>query len=168
MVPKFFIIILLLGINNICLGQESSLARKMELKVLHSNCIGRSLRFNASGNKGDKNVIQLKYLGSVQTKDNVIYKIVTWARIWGTNFHTTGVIELFDVNNKYIGKYVLGNIYDLPSKIEKNNLIFINKLKSGCEKNLVTKINFETGIPQSIFLKCRGEEGDIYSFEATR
>ncbi|MGF7231141.1 hypothetical protein [Arachidicoccus sp.] len=135
----------------------------MELKVLSNNKIGKIFCFNVSKKKDEKNVVQLKYIGRVHTNTHISYKILTWARVSGKNYHTTGVIELFDTNNNYVGKYVLGDMSDLPEKIEGNNLIFANKNKENCDKSLVTKVSFDS-IPKNIFIKCEGDEGDVYSY----
>lgn len=54
-------------------------------------------------------------------------------------------------------------MFDLPSKIEGNNLIFTNKNKENCDKSFVTKISFDS-IPQNIFIKCKGDDEDVYSY----
>ncbi|MGH2644842.1 MAG: hypothetical protein ACRDE2_12890 [Chitinophagaceae bacterium] len=149
----------------IAFGQDSTLTRSMELKVLIKNQIGKDFSFNMANNKNEKNLLQLKYLGLLETDNHSMYKVLTWTRIWGSNFHTTGVILIFDENNKYIGKYILGGKNDLPYKIQKNNLVFSNKNKCNCDPSIITRVNFRKGIPSIIFLKCKGEKGDLYSFE---
>jgi len=56
---------------------------------------------------------------------------------------------------------VLGAINDLPVKLDCNKLLFDNKQKIDCDQSIMTKIDFET-IPKDIFLKCNGDQGDIY------
>lgn len=111
----------------------------------------------------------VKFIGQVRTKTHINYKVLLSARIWGKNYHTTGVIFLYDTSNKYVGKYVLGDMFDLPSKIENNKLIFMNEVKnSDCDSNIITEISFDDGIPSKIFLKCKGEYyRGVYSFTSS-
>ena len=164
---KYFyglIFFFLLSITLDVFGQDSATTRKMELNVLSRNKLGKIFSFNVSKYKDERNIVQLRYVGNLETKAHIIYKILTWARIWGPNYHTTGVILLYDINNVFVGKYLLGDMTDLPSKVERNNLIFFNKEKINCDSTIVTKIDFSKGIPNEIFLKCKGEFGDIYTF----
>lgn len=133
------------------------------LFVLSRHVIGKTFSFNFSKSANEKNTIKVKYLGKVKTKAHVEYSVLTWARIWGSNEHTTGVVFLYTANNKYAGKYVLGSMFDLPSEIEGNNLIFTNEIKEDCDKSIVTKVSFDS-IPQNIFIRCKGDYGDIYSY----
>jgi len=150
------------------LGQDSLLTRKMELKVLSQGKTDKIFCFDLNVDNENRNIVQIRYLGQVQTNTHDIYKILTWERVWGHNFHTTGVITLFDLNNRYAGKYILGDGNDLPDEVEENSLIFTNRNKRNCDKSIVTKISFDS-ISKDIFLKCTKEKdgtysGDIYSF----
>lgn len=158
-------IFIFLNLFGLCLtgkSQDSITTRMIELKVLTKMSIGETLPFNVSTKKDEQNQIMVKYLGVVKTKNKIIYKVITWARIWGVNNHTTGVIVLFDKNNKYFGKYVLGDMADLPDKIVCNHMVFTNKNRTNCNKSIVTKISFNN-IPQDLFIKCDSDSGDFYS-----
>lgn len=137
------------------------------LIVLTKQAIGKTFSFDSSVNKIEKNLIQITYLGKVETKTHINYYILTWARIWGVNEHTTGVILIYNTDNKYVGKYVLGSMYDLPNKINKNSLIFNNERKAYCDKSIDTRISFDS-IPQNIFIRCKDNDGDIYSYSANK
>lgn len=162
MYKSILIFLCLFGFHLTGKSQDSITTRKIELKVLTKMSIGETFPFNVSTKKDERNQIMVKYLGVVKTKNKTIYKVITWARIWGANNHTTGVIVLFDKNNKYFGKYVLGDMADLPDKIASNYLVFTNKNKSNCNKSIVTKISFNN-IPQDLFIKCDRDRGDFYS-----
>jgi hypothetical protein len=138
-------------------GQE-----KIIMKVLEVNHIGKEFLFDSSSKKDGLDKIHVKYLGIVQASGSGNYKIITWKRIWGPSDHTTGVIFIYTLKNKFIGKYHLGSGFDLPDKIENNNLIFTNKHKINCDAHLVTKVGFNKGLSEEIFLKCKGEYGDVY------
>ena len=106
----------------------------------------------------------LKYLGQIETIKGQVYKIMNSCWLWGLSRKATNRILIFDGKNKYVGNYCLGMISELPDKLEEGTLIFSNQDKKGCDSNLVTKVDFSNGLPKEIFLKCEGENGDIYSF----
>lgn len=152
----FFSLLFLISSN--IFGQE------ITKKVLLKNQVGKVYCFDSSSKENGLNKIFIRYIGKVKTNIGVEYKILTWSRVWGPNQHTTGIIYLFDTSNKYIGKYVLGDAFDLPEKIAGNNLIFANKHKENCNTKLITSIDFNNGIPKDIFLKCKDSSGDVYTF----
>lgn len=131
------------------------------VSVLKSNRLCKVYSFDSSTKRNGYNKIFVTYLGEIKAAKEVI-KVVCWSRVWGINRHTTGIVYLYDKANKYIGNYTLGSSSDLPDKIENCNLIFTNKRKSDCDSTLITKVNFTVGMPKEIFLKCKGESGDIY------
>lgn len=131
--------------------------------VLKKNEIGKVYSFDSSTKKDGFDKIYIRYLGRIKTGEEKEINILSWSRIWGKNRHTSGTIYIYDNANKYIGQYTLGSSLDLPSKIENKNLIFKNKNKRDCDSTLVTKIDFGKGIPKDIFIKCKGDFGDIYS-----
>jgi hypothetical protein len=154
-------IVICLGIT--CYPQPSDIV----MTVLEKNQVNKAFFFDSSSKKDGLNNISITYLGTVNT-NNKEFKIVTWKKIWGPNQHTIGVVYVYDINNKYVGKYPLGSGFDLPKRIENNNLIFTNQDKSDCDINLTTTINFSKELPSKIFLKCKGEQGDIYSFSTEK
>lgn len=72
------------------------------LFVLSKQIIGETFSFGSSANANEKNTIQITYLGKVETKAHFNYSILTWARIWGVNEHTTGVVFLYNTVNMYL------------------------------------------------------------------
>jgi len=136
------------------------------ISVLKKKEIGKVYDFDSSSKEGIIDKISIRYLGHIKTAKGQLLNILSWSRIWGRNHHTTGIIYLYDDNYSLIGKYNLGSNIDLPYKVQSADLVFTNKNKGSCDTSLITKISFYKGIPQSIFLKCKGDLGDIYSFSA--
>jgi len=55
--------------------------------------------------------------------------------------------------------------YDLPDRILNNQLAFLNANtaeKPDCDAK--TYIDFDHGPPKEMFVKCRGNSGDIWNF----
>ena len=133
------------------------------LMVLKKDQVNKTFLFDSSSEKDGLYKSYITYLGPVNANNKVL-KIVTQKNIWGSNQHTSGIIYIYDNKNQYVGKYSLGSGFDLPIKIQKSYLIFTNEYKKDCDPNLTTTIDFSMEIPQIIFLKCKGEHGDVYSF----
>lgn len=106
----------------------------------------------------------LKYLGQVITSKGQIFKIMNFCWFWGLSRRATSRILIFNGKNQYVGNYCLGMTNDLPDKLENGILIFTNTDNEGCDKSLVTKVDLTKGLPEHIFLRCEGENGDLYSF----
>lgn len=109
---------------------------------------------------------QLKYLGQVITTDGRVYKIMNSVCLWGLSQRATSRILIFNDKNQYLGNYYVGNISDLPDKIENEKLNFSNIDNDDCDKKLFTKVDFSSGLPKQFFVKCKGEYGDMYSFSS--
>jgi hypothetical protein len=54
--------------------------------------------------------------------------------------------------------------YDLPTKIDGNDLVFENKERMDCDAKIETRISFVKGLPKQFFIECKNKMGDIYSF----
>jgi hypothetical protein len=108
----------------------------------------------------------LKYLGQVQTTNGRTLKIMTSMFLWGHSHRATNRILIFNEKNQYLGGFDVHTTFDLPVNLENGFLIFKNTGKDECDKTLTTKIDFKKGIPNQIFLKCEGENGDLYNFSA--
>jgi hypothetical protein len=132
--------------------------------VLKRNQINKIDLFPNTLNTDSFGVKTIKYLGIVNTTKKRNFKILTYS-FNGTRLRT-GCIYIYDIANHYVGKYELGDVTDLPDKLDKNNLVFTNKDNSDCDKHLVTRISFRHGLPKQIFLKCKEAFGDIYSFSS--
>jgi len=102
------------------------------------------------------NETQLKYLGTLKSKDGRAFKIMTYCWIWGLSQRATNRILIYNQNDKYLGNYKLDMRYELPVKIEKNQLLF--KVDENAQPQ---RISFSNGLPKQIMI----EGGDLYLFE---
>ena len=127
---------------------------KIRLEVLRKNSSDEEFTFVNS----DSSRTILKYLGQIETKDKRTYKVLTSIWRWGSELHrATSRILFFNTDNQYIGEYGLGMTYELPYKLSNNCLLF-SVDEDNCKDK--TKIDFQNGIPESIFILCGGD----YSF----
>jgi hypothetical protein len=110
----------------------------------------------------------LKYLGNVTTKEGKTYKIVTHIWVWGYSQRGTTRILLFDRDNQYVGKFVLGMTYEVPSKVIENRMIFEFPKNVGCDHAIKREVSFSDGIPKQFFLECKNGMGDIFYFDNTK
>lgn len=152
----------LLTVSN-SFGQQS--LRKMCQQVLTENKIDKPHSFDNSNKKNVHDETILTYLGFVNSYDGRIFKVLTYEYIWGANYHTSASIYIFNDNDKYVGQYHLGDALDLPVKLENGNF-FTNIDNESCDKNLMTTISLNKGLPKNIFIKCKGNSGDLYSFSS--
>jgi hypothetical protein len=106
----------------------------------------------------------LRYLGTVETKEGR-FKIMTSSWFWGWSRRATSRILVYDEKNKYLGNYYVGMTYDLPEKIENNRVVFLHSHTDVCDKEVITRLSFDKGIPEQFFKECKDGFGDIYSFE---
>ena len=131
--------------------------------VIRHNNVGKTYVFDRS-KKSDHNRTELTYLGRLMTKDGRVFKILISRWYWGLSTRATSRIVVFNDKNQYLGNYYVTMTYDLPSKIEKNALVFINKYRKDCDPKIVTRISFADGLPKQFFLMCKDKQGDVYSF----
>ncbi len=144
-----------------CFSQE-----EYQQKVLRKNHIGRMYNFDLSNKKDGYYKISIRLLGVINMAKHQQLKVLRRQTVWGPNRHNTGRVYFYDRNNKPLGLYELGGMYDLPCKIEHGKLIFIKTAYDDCNLNERTEIDLTHGIPKEIFIKCRGNTGDIYPFVA--
>lgn len=143
---KFKIILLLLLFSKLSFGQIDD--SKFRSTVLKKNIIGKEFSFGECDQKGGHETT-LIYLGSVKTKKGKIFKIMNSIWTSGMSCRATSRILIFNAQNQYIGNYYMFDSCDLPTKLENGFLIFKNG--DGCDRKIKTKINFNIGIPKSMF-----------------
>lgn len=131
--------------------------------VLRHNNVGKTYVFDRS-KKDDYNRTEITYLGKLKTKDGRVFKILISRWYWGLSPRATSRVVVFNNENEYLGNYYVTTTYDLPSKIEKNALVFDNKTKEDCNPSIMTRISFTKGLPKQFFVECKDKFGDIYSF----
>jgi hypothetical protein len=149
-----YIILFLFLFTRVCGQDYESLCKK----ALLMNLKGKKYAYAS-----DTNSVHVTYLGIVNTIKHKQYKIVSIKNVWGINKHTNAYIWIYNSNNKYVGRYVLGDARDLPIYIKRGSLIFSNKDKN-CNTTIQKKISFVFGIPQKIFIPACDLNGDIYEF----
>ena len=131
-------------------------------QVLKKNKIGHQYIFKTE----DQTTTQLTYLGILRTTKGVQYKIMNSVWIWGLNGNrATSRILVFSAANQYLGNFPITVIDDLPNSIRNNSLEFTNKISTYCDPETVTSLSFNNGIPKEFFRKCKGNGGDVYTFE---
>lgn len=134
-------------------------------KVLENNIVDSLFIFGKWANTGDTET-HIKYLGKVTTSSGRVLKIMNSCWFWGLSHRATSRILIYNDKNQYLGNYYLTMTSDLPYKLDKGKLFFSNKGKEDCNKKIITAIDFSRGIPKTIFLKCNGSTGDIYTFSS--
>lgn len=107
---------------------------------------------------------RLKYLGQVVTKTGRTFRIMNYTLLWGLSPRATSRILVFNEKNQYLGGYYVTLISSLPDRLENGRLIFTNQDDPDCDATLVTKVNLTSVLPKSIFIRCKGNSGDIYTF----
>jgi hypothetical protein len=132
--------------------------------VIKNAHIGKEYFFDKS-KKDDLDSLVVIYLGQIVTTRGKVLRFLTSRWYWGFAPKATSRIVVFNEKNQYLGDYYLTMTYDVPDKIEDKSLVFINDKGSDCQAGLVTRVSFKNGIPKQFFLRCKGEMGDIYSFE---
>ena len=153
-VTAFALILISLDTFGQLKGQE------IRKQVLKRNKIGRTFTFKTEGQSTTK----LTYLGVLDSKKGVSYKIMNSVWLWGQSHRATNRILVFDKTDKYLGNYYLTVSSDLPSFIQNNKLVFKNVSGSDCDPKLITYLSFNAGIPKEFFRKCAGKNGDLYTF----
>jgi hypothetical protein len=141
------------------LAQRNTKTDDIRLQVLRLNHIGKTYKFNTE----DNTVTHLRFLGPIYTIEGKSYKILTSVWIWGLSQRATSRILVYTNKNKYVGNYYLTTTDDVPNYIKNNNLVFINK-GSPCDSKLVTYVSFDNGLPKEFFRKCKGSDGDSFTF----
>ena len=160
---RIFLTILLMAVG-IFFAQGQINDGRIRKQVLKWNKVDSTYKFI---NLKDSTETYLRYLGVVSSRNGRTYKIMTSIWIWGLSHRATTRLLIFDKKNQYIGNYYLGSIYNLPSKINKNTLIFSNEKENpDCDPKIFTTVSFAAGIPKQFFRKCSGPYGDIYQFSS--
>ncbi|NHA04314.1 hypothetical protein G7092_10930 [Mucilaginibacter sp. HC2] len=152
------VILLIAGIS--AFGQLHD--KDIRQKVLRKGIIGKEYKFVHH----DKTVSYLKYLGKAKTHDGSGYKILTSIWLWGLAHRATSRLLIYNGANQYIGQYYLGTAYDLPNSLVNNQLVFLNSnnFDSGCDIKMITRVDLSNGLPKDLFINCKGNRGDLYSF----
>jgi hypothetical protein len=145
----------------VCTGQVND--KSIRQKVLNTAIIDSTFIFGKWTENGGTET-HLTFLGQVTTNKRQTFKLVNSIYYWGLSHRATSRILVFNNKNEYIGNYRVTMTNDLPTKMENEKLIFHNSGEE-CDKNLVTTIDLNKGLPKQFFRKCKESFGDIYSFD---
>jgi hypothetical protein len=132
-------------------------------QVVLKNNVTDSLYVFGKWSETDGTETHLIYLGTI-TSPQGIFKIMTSSWFWGQSKRATSRILIFNEKNEFLGNYYVGMTYDLPEKIENNQVVFLHSNTDECDKHKVTRLSFESGIPDVFFLECKDGYGDMYKF----
>lgn len=135
----------------------------IRLHVLEKRITDSTYIFGKWSEEG-KTETHLTYLGEIKTVDGRIFKIMNSYWVWGLSHRATSRILIYNERDRYLGNYLVAE-NTLPFKLEGNYLFFQNTDSKNCDKNNITKINFNKRLPKMIFIKCKDESGDCYLFE---
>ena len=159
---RTLITLILLLVTLLASGQIND--QNVRKKILKNGIINK-LFITGNWKKDGQSEGQFIYLGKLKNKTGRIFKILTASWYWGISPRATSRILVYNQKNEYVGNYYLTMTYDLPSKLQNGKLIFYNAEESDCDKKVTTTINLVNGLPIHFFRKCKGEFGDIYTFE---
>lgn len=127
---------------------------------MRQNKIEKSYKFN----NPDSTVTFLRYLGTIHDLKHKQYKILNSIWVWGLSHRATNRILIYNDKNIFIGQYAVTMTYDLPEKIINNRLAFLNAKEKKSDCNANTYIDFGQGPPKEMYVKCKGNSVDIWSF----
>ena len=133
-------------------------------QIVLENNVTDSLYVFGEWNETEGTETHLRYLGTI-TSPKGILKIITSSWFWGPSKRATSRILLFNEQNEFLGNYYVSMTYDLPEKIENNQVVFLHSNTDDCDKKKVTRLSFESGIPDAFFLECKDGNGDLYKFD---
>ncbi len=146
---------------------------KLELKTLRANIIGKEYTYDLSGVK-DCSKTKIKYLGIVHTNRGKTYKVLTSFFVFKTSIdmcHGTSNIKIYDMKNRYVGQYYVGDPESLPDCLRKNKLLYLEDSKH-CYLRKTRIINLNRGLPKEFFIPCTEDKGhkwgDVYTFSSEK
>ncbi|MES2544661.1 MAG: hypothetical protein V4548_07240 [Bacteroidota bacterium] len=141
--------------------------QKLERLALKQSIIGKTYQMDLSGIK-TCNKTTIKYLGIVTTKKAKQYKIITSFFVYKTYVdvcHGSSSIKVYNIKNKYVGEYYVVYPESLPDTLINNQLLYLNN-SNDCNLRKNRIINLNDGLPNSFFLPCSKNGGDIYNFSS--
>lgn len=139
----------------------------LKKKALIAGKVGHEYVYDLTGIDGC-NKSRIKYLGIVKTSKGKKYKILTIFKVFPTskdNCRGASAIEIYSIENKFVGKYQLGMPDDLPDQLKNNKLIYLRNSQD-CNLRKERSIDLGHGLPKSFFIGCSEHGGDIYRFSS--
>ena len=104
--------------------------QKFESLALKNANIGKEYTYDLT-NKEGCNKTKIKYLGVIKTNNGKQYKVLSSFFVFSaaSTCHGTSNIKIYNLDNKYLGKYNVGMPEDLPNEIKNNKSIYWTKIK---------------------------------------
>ncbi len=138
--------------------------QKIESLALKNGNIGKEYTYDLT-NKEGCNKTKIKYLGDIKTNNGKQYKVLSSFFVFSaaSTCHGASNIKIYNLNNKYLGKYNVGIPEDLPNEVKNNKSIWWSKTKD-CDLRTNFSINLEKGLPKRFFLPCSQKGGDEMIF----
>jgi len=143
--------------------EKDDFYEKCRKLVLSENKIGKEYLFQNVGNKIDE--LNVKYLGNSVLKNGDTIRIITsvnYTGLYEDSRKANASIYLYNFKNQKIGYYNVGGVFNLPSEIKNNSMIFRFENE---QCNQTTLIKLYDSIPRNIYVKCTPEAGDIYDLQ---
>lgn len=106
-----------------------------------------------------------KYLGNVKMKNGRTVKLLTKSSYYGPQPHGNGWILVYDISNRYIGKYLMGSVSEIPDELKDGEMVFETLFGSmKCRTGLIKTVFLKNGLPQTFYLGCKDGYGSSYGF----
>ena len=122
-------------------------AQSIEMRVLKRGIVGK-LFVSDSLRGDDHEQTKVRYLGTLTSDNDQVYKIMSYCWIWNRGQRATSRILVYSSKNKYLGDYYV-YIDELPIRISNNKLVF-SILDHTTHKPMIYNVDFNKGIPKHI------------------
>ncbi|MEM9527623.1 MAG: hypothetical protein AAGA31_13505 [Bacteroidota bacterium] len=109
--------------------------------------------------------LEIVFLGTVKSGDlNLhVFNAITYTGLFEDAKRAKAEVFFITSDDVFVGKYTLGHKSNLPIKLENGQLLF-GQNNARCNEK--TRIDISARLPETIFIKCKNEMGDLYRFES--
>jgi len=158
---KKLIIMVFVLLINFCYGQ-ASFDYKGQRHKFNKFLINENKKNNTIKKINASEEFEGKFLGNVKTVTGKEYYLVNSSYVFDINSLAKTENHIFVYNDKkqFVGYYYLGQMYELPKRLDDNKLYFEIK---DCKEKIT--IDFSKGIPRAINLKCNNSN-NYYEFKS--
>lgn len=143
--------------------EDGDYFEKCRKRVLEENKVEEKYIFKSQQNP--INELHVNLLGKIVNNEGDTLKVlnsVNFVGLYDDSRRANATVILYNSNNVKLGEYHIGNVFNLPTSVKNGHLIFDYHNEDCMEK---TEISFTDSIPNKIFVRCLGQEGDLYYFE---
>ncbi len=140
--------------------------QKLEKQALEKNMV-REYTYDLT-HKKSCNKTRIKYLGVVHMTNGKQYKVLTSFFVFSTTgdwCRGTSNIKIYDMQNRFVGKYYVGMPESLPDTLQDNRLRYLRNSEE-CNVRKTRSIDLRKGLPKTFYIPCTKDGGDIYSFSS--